>query len=98
MYEPLISREVVLQYLKTKPVIRNYFALKRYRLSDINENRNLELWLACLMGKITEKEKRCIENIDSISDLHSSNHENVFLVLKYLFNFWNEKVSDFYLK
>jgi hypothetical protein len=47
------------------------------------------------MGKISEKEKRCIENIDAISDLQKSYQENIFLVLKFMQDFWDFKVKDY---
>lgn len=93
MYKPLISRQEIIDYLQTRPIVRDYLAIKKYSVCDFLDNKNLELWLACLMGKISEKEKRCIESIDSIVDSPSSFHENVFLVLKSLSDFWSVGVG-----
>ena len=92
LYEPLFTKKDLLNFLNNKKFIGIYLGNKNYDYKDILENKENELSVACLLKKITLKEMKCLENIDSIIGSTKQDHENIFLVLKYLYNFWNEKV------
>ena len=91
---PLVSRSDLEKFLRRKDTIKKFLVLRNYSFSDLLVNRDLELPLACLMGKINEREKRCLENIQSVSDKTSPDRENVSLVLDSLDRDWQDLVHS----
>jgi hypothetical protein len=92
-HKPYLTNKEFKQFLKRKPSICAYLHLNNYKPNDLLEDKNIELWLAVLMGKISEKEKKCLENINSLNGMQEVTNENIFLILKNVYHFWKKEVK-----
>lgn len=91
----LISEQKLAEFFEKKPFIKAFLEKNGYKSKDILGNSNIELLLGCLMGYISEKDKRCLDNMIVVGDLDNRQDENVKLVMRNLVLFVkNEVASD----
>ena len=84
----LVPETALKDFLKNKQVIRDYLQLKGLDKIDLTRSLNLQLWTVCLMGKVTEVERRCLENIEALSEVRTNSRENIYLIMEFLAKFW----------
>jgi hypothetical protein len=82
-------------FLEQKSFIKSFLINNGYKLDEILEDKNIELILGCLMGYITEKEKRCLESMIILGNLDNNIPENLLLILRRLVNIVKIEVSLF---
>ena len=88
MEKKLIPKKVLNNFLQNKQVIKDYLQLKGLQNDDLTQSSSLELWTACLMGKVTEVERRCLENIEALSEVRTNSRENIYLIMEFLAKSW----------
>lgn len=93
----LISQSQLSKFLSKKPFIRSFLHKNGYKTSEISGKQDIELYLGCLMGYITEKDKRCLDSIILQGSLHHKTKENLELVLQKLYSFLKVKVNPVFL-
>ena len=94
----LISQEKLNSFLEQKPFIKSFFINNGYKINEVLANKNIELTLGCLMGFISEKEKRCLESIIIMGNLDNDISENVLLILRSLVNIIKKEVTQIILR